>query len=124
MGDISRFDGRRVSKITNQKDAETLVQCLFVAFTNDDSGLEQYYQNWLKKQPLPRPKHAICCVLGLNDVVHSKRLPWIIVPQDGKCPFPIDWQLYENPDTQLMVFVQVAFGKTKSVKAHVFYTIG
>lgn len=129
LGNIRRFDGRQVASIVNQEEAEAIVQCLQVAFTKDGGGLAHRYLTWLKEQPAPRPKHAICCVLGAKDCVNTKETPWIVVPEDGKCPFPIDWTMYQNPDTQLLVYVQVPFysttngGKQRSVKSHAFHTI-
>lgn len=109
----------------DQKEAEALVIWLLKAFVAEGDGLASRYLEWVKKQPLPRPKCAICCVLGSNDMVNdAEKLPWVAVPEDGKCPWPIDWTLCTDPDTQLLVFVQVALGSTKSVKGHAIHTIG
>lgn len=123
LGDIRQFDGRLVSSIKEQKDAEALVKCLQRSFVGEDDTLANRYINWLNAQPAPRPRHALCCVLGLQDRVDSQHVPWVIVSDDGKCPFPVDWALMENPNEQLMVFVQVAFGTGRSVKSHAFHTL-
>lgn len=119
-----QFDGRLVSSLKTQFEVEALVKCLQRSFVGEDDTLANRYLNWINAQPAPRPRHALCCVLGLQDRIDTKNVPWIVVADDGKCPFPIDWKLMEDPDKQLMVFVQVAFGATKSVKSHAFHTIG
>lgn len=120
---LDQFDGRWVSSLKTQFEVEALVKCLQRSFVGEDDTLANRYVNWLNAQPAPRTRHALCCVLGLNDKIDMSNVPWIIVTEDGKCKFPIDWKLMEDPDKQLMVFVQVALGKTQSVKSHAFHTL-
>lgn len=122
-GAPANYEGWRISKIKEQFDAEGVIKFLLQSFLVHGDALAQMYLQWLKKQPQPRPRHAICCVLGNDDRIKAKTAPWIVVPDDGKCPFPVDWKLLEDPDTQLLVFVQIPFGKG-SVKGHSIHAIG
>lgn len=123
QSNIREYDGRLVSSIKDQRDVEAVVKCLLLSFVSDGDKLARRYLDWISKQPKPRTRHAICCVLSINDRIDTKQAPWLVVPENGKCPFPIDWKLYEDPDKHLLVYVQVAFGTKQSVKAHSFHTI-